>query len=643
MRQLLTLLFLLEFMGFSQQKNFVWFKAVEQTKIPEELKHHDAIYVYDHLAYDYMPDYTTKVTILNKMKILSKKSVDRYSQIHIPANLYPYIESMSARIIKPDGRVNELNQGDIVREGVSSNRDDSYFNYAKFVMSGLEVGDELEVFVRISYPGIFLGNDLILKGPLYSLKSKISITNYLDMDLGVLSSATFDGFKVETNANGGRVFVWEESNLLPLSKENYSIPSYETSFLSFAARFNSIFKSDLRKDYTWFDFASELNKKYGSKKIGSRLSSKLREKYEWYANTTSNEVLMYESLNLANGIPYKNIGEDDYYSISDYLNKNEINFSGRIELLVALFDKLTIPFQFGFTRDKYEGRISEKLVNVHQLDRLFLIVNLGKSTYFLFPSEGKMQLFLNEIPPMYEGNNALVIDRRYSEDGQKISFVDIPISDQHVNFRKSKVLFNLDLNNEVIIANRSDIVSGVFSYKSRLNETFLSQKENLKNLGYESSEIDTFYFDREIIEKIYPVKTKVNSQFKIKSGVVKVTDSNYAINLSNMLTLKYFDKTKKERELDFYPLFLYKDHATIYLESDHKIELVNEKNLKTELYNECVDFKLSFLQMSDKMIKIDASVSLKKSRIQMDEYEFYAQFVEKIESLKKANLIFKLR
>lgn len=628
----------ISFQSFAQQREFVWYSSVAVTELDDSLKNEDAVQILNQLAFDYMMDFTTTITSIQKVQIVNKKGLEKYNTTYIHADLMPFLETFSARIIKPDGSSIELKSEDIIREGISDNRDNEYFNHAKFIMKGMEVGDEIESIFIARIPTIYVGSDVSVNSSLYCLSSKVSITNYLEMDLEISNNGSSMNFSQKTNKSGGREFVWEEKNLSPFKDEIYSIPTYESPYFTFAPRPSSIYQNTYANSFEWDDFGVQANKTYRYKKITKPVNKALAAKLDWWRTETNQKVRLLKFVNYVNHIPYAKLDKDEFYSLDEYVIDNKIDQNGRIELLLAFAELENYVNFLGFTRDKYDGVISPSLPNYFQVEEVFMLVKMDGEDIFIFPSSRNFNVYMNEISPLFEGNNAVII----SPESGDFSFIEMPISSSEFNKRNTRSLVKLNFENQEIEVNRKDNISGAFSYYQRTLDEFETINVQLEELNFDTLNVIESELNLESTEHFYPGKSTLESTIKLKNCISPIEgDSIYALKLSNMLTNFLYSVTEEERTTNFYPLFIYKDVLSVFIQSDSKIKMMNAENLKRGIQNEFGLFSLNFLQVNENVIKIDCTIQVAKTKLDKVDYSQFREIHQLFESTKNASLIIK--
>ena len=624
--------------AIAQKRDFKWYAAVPQTEVPEVYKGYDAVYIFRQISFDYMADYSTSIEFIEKVKIQSQEGLKKYNKTYISHNFYRHLTTFSARIIKPDGTVRELQKEDIVVEGVSDDRDDAHYNYAKYALKGLEVGDEVETIYIANISRVYPGADVALSSNLPSLRSVVTLTKYLDIDLNVTDNGYDLKFEQYQNESMGDVIKWEEQNVPPIKHESYDILFSEIPHMSFSPSPRSKAPGD--RDYAWTDLASLINDNFKSRAFSYAEKKFLKENTDWWGQSQGFKERLLLFINFLNDIPYDELDDDTHYNLLDYLEKNKINNMGRMEMLMSFLDEEDMPYSIGFTRDKFEGRISRSLPSSHQLERYFLVARFHEEELYIFPSIYDLKIYLNEIPAIYEGNNAILIDRVGSQEMQTILFVDLPTSKSDYNFRTSRTLFKLDFDKMDIAVERKDKVSGALSYLNRWDQAYLETMEVFEELGYDTNRVVTPKIETVSQQKFFPAEAAVECSFLLHNSLRSVdNDSLYSIELADVLTLYTFSLSEHERTSYFYPIFLYKDIQSVFIQSPKAIQLLNTDELQKSVQNEFGFFHFKLSQVNPNIIKIDASIQVAQTRLEPDKVHFYGEMLKTIEELRKSRLI----
>lgn len=372
MKRIITLLFLLPLIsGFGQKfpfhKNYEW----DKSPVAIDLQLSTPLYYYTKyllgVEYDY-DDYRGQFykyeTEHYRVRLSTDAAIEEFNKVYISMEDVLSLKDLKARVIKKD-KVVDLEPE--VEEFYSKEEEEQYYY---FPVSGLELGDELEIVYTLKKEPEFNGDQFYFQGeiPIY------------DFDFYFITPSDF-------------YFDFLSHNGLPepelvdtiLQRHQWtialdSIPAFKSEYF---AEYNNVtmkldaslkgFDSANDNSYSPYDdFCKSLNEVYNreykgkdskalkalSEKIGVSPSNSVEQNVRLIENYVKMEIAMSSALPI--DLPIHEIIETERSSTI-----------GGIILFMALLQENGIEYEYGFISDRYDTHFSDKIESLYFLQSYF--------------------------------------------------------------------------------------------------------------------------------------------------------------------------------------------------------------------------------------------------------------------------------
>ncbi len=578
---------------------YVW-PEFSNPSIPDSLKSEDAIYLENRTTIDFMPDYGTSVVYFKRIKLLSKKGVEKF----INHDLFQFnsgsITLKKARIIKADGSIKELGD-DNVKETFMDNKnkyESNYFKRIQFIFPNLEVGDVIDVVYQIDHKSYSLSNCVYLEDDLYSLNSRLSLRNFSSLELTVYPSKNLNNYVVQ-NKSSSPTFYWNIQGVGKNSPNEFSAHPANASKVSYTLwkpnetfSYNLIYSGDydrfhmntgFKKVGPVFEQEGLLNDQLGPLENLNAIIHFLETNFTW--NEDEN---MPESIKASTCYDRRIIDTKIYFRlIQQYLEENNLKY------------------HVGFTRNLNEGVFEHGFVALYQLDYRYLIIeNTDGSEHFLFePTSMSRFYYLDEIPAGCEGNQSIL----FTGDRDKVatSAVLLPQSDLNNNKHTATIIIKTGhLSDTSVTLNRRDAFSGQYSIFFRNPAT----SRYFKNLQIN----DTILKPSEV-KYIYPYPVSFKQEDTLSTYFSNFDENLYAFNAEKLIpNFIFFEGETNEPTADYSIIpFSKQQKYSIYIESPNPIKVAD--NVTTLVKSNSVGVvKTEIIQTDPNKIKINYEIKLEK-------------------------------
>ncbi|MNU49469.1 hypothetical protein D3C71_384100 [compost metagenome] len=578
---------------------YIW-PEFSNPSIPDSLKSEDAIYFENRTTIDFMPDYGTSVIYFKRIKLLSKKGVEKF----INQDLFQFnsgsITLKKARIIKADNSVKELGD-DNIKETFMDNKnkyESNYFKRIQFIFPNLEIGDVIDVVYQIDYKSASLSNCVYLEDDLYSLNSRLSLRNFSNLELTVYPSKNLSNYVVQ-NKSSSPTFYWNIQGVGKNSTNEFSAYPAHASKVSYTLwragetfSYNLIYSGDydryhmntgFKKISPVFEQEGILNDQLGPLENLNAIIHFLETNFTW--NKDEN---MPESIKIATCYDRRIIDTKIYFRmIQQYLDENDLKY------------------HVGFTRDLNEGVFEHGFVALYQLDYRYLIIeNRDGSEHFLFePTSMSRFYYLDEIPAVCEGNQSIL----FTGDRDKVatSAALLPQSDFNNNKHTATIILKTEhLSDTSIILNRRDAFSGQYSILFRNPAT---------SHYFKTLKINDTILEPSEVKYIYPYPVSFKQEDTLSTYFSNFDENLYAFNAEKLIpNFIFFAGETNEPTADYSIIpFSKQQKYAIYIESPNPIKVAD--NVTTVVKSNSVGtVKTEIIQTDPNKIKITYEIKLEK-------------------------------
>jgi hypothetical protein len=466
---LLLLIFLSSLTSVNAQK-FPFYKNFEWDKNPTIIDRHieDELYYYNQydIASEYIFDEIKgsffKYEFFHYRVFLNKPaSVDEFNKVYISLEDVHNILNLKARLIKTNGDI--VNIEPEVEDFFNQEEQEEY---QYFPISGIEVGDELEVMYTLKKNPQFNGDQEEMQGdiPIFNSNFYLICPKWMKFKFEALNGYPTPE-RLDTIIH--MVEYYAHADTVPdYDQEYYSEYNNTIQKIEFA-----LYKIKSDKKYTAYSpyesVTNAINKtfnidyKNGTKKKllkelktrGINLSGKTEEMIK--------QVELFIKLNIKSSYKYEDQG------VLETIKVKRTNVPGVIKLFKAIFEALEIKYQYGYISDRYDTHFSDQIESDYFLQNYF----------FYFPKVKKYMSPLSFVSRLGHlsadliPNNALYIteDKTYKTseyDVKPVPYVDYT---NNTDFKNIDIRLDKNLKDVTVTIER-------------------------QTTGYKSAELQAYYF-----------------------------------------------------------------------------------------------------------------------------------------------------
>lgn len=380
MRHLIAFLFLvLAAQSFGQK--FPFYKHYDWDKNPQpiDLNLSDPLYYYtkylltvEYAWDDYYGQYYKYKTEHYRVRLSTDAAIEEFNKVYISMEDVVSRKELKARVIKKD-KVVDLKPK--IEEFFSESEKEQYFY---FPISGLELGDELEIIYTLKMESEFNGDQFFFQGeiPIYDFDFKFIAPNdsyfqflahnglsepelldtVLQRNMWIIHMDSIPAFRSEYFCEYNNVTMKLDASLRGFnSPKDKSFSPYDDFKLSLNFVYNKVYDGKDKKSLRAI-----------SDEIGVRAVHSQEKNIRIIENYVKMEIALNSALPI--DIPVNEIIETERSSTI-----------GAIILFMALFQENGIEYEYGFVSDRYDTHFSDEIESLYFL----------QSYFFYFPEINK--------------------------------------------------------------------------------------------------------------------------------------------------------------------------------------------------------------------------------------------------------------
>ena len=450
MRQLFLAIALL-FSVLSQAQLYPFYDNYKWEKTPELIDRgtKDALYYYNKfmlsVEYEYDPTYGKFYkykTHHYRVKLNSDIAIEEFNKVYISMEDVVNLKSLKARVIKPSGVVDLKPK---VEEFYSDEESEQYYY---FPISGLELGDELEILYVLKMESKVDGDQFYFQGeqPIYDfdfyfispndayfsflshngLPKPELVDTILQRHQWVSHLDTIPGFKAEYFSEYNNVTMKLDVSLRGFDKpSDKSYSPYDNFALSLNAVFNVACKGkDLKS-------IQALSLRLG---IGPKNSTE--------ENIRKIETYVKNDIVINSNIPMT-------ATISEMIATGRAGSIGALIIYMALFKENDIKFEYGRTSDRYDTHFSEEIESMHFMQSyIFYFPDIDN---YMAPLDFNTRL--GYISNNYVPNNAYMVSMKQyplPETKGKVKAIPSTTARQNIDSTILRIRFDDSFQNPLI-------------------------------------------------------------------------------------------------------------------------------------------------------------------------------------------------
>jgi hypothetical protein len=366
-RVLLVVIVFFSVTGFAQlfpfYDNYKW----EKNPVITAREGDDALYYYNkymlsiEYEYDsYHDQYYKYKTEHYRVKLNTDIAIEEFNKVYISMEDVVNLKSLKARVIKPSGVVDLKPK---VEEFYSDEESEQYYY---FPVSGIEIGDEIEILYTLKMEPQSDGDQFYFQGevPIYDFDFYFITPN--DTWFSFLGHNGFPRPELIDTILQRHQWV-SHLDTIPAFKEEY-FSEYNNVTMKLDATLKGFNKASDNSYSPYDDFNTSLNYVYNTsykgkdaksiKALSMRLGLHPKNKVEDNIRKIENFIKMELALN--NNIPFTT-------PMYETIATQRAGSIGAILLFMALLNENDIEFEYGFISDRYETHFSDEIESMHFL------------------------------------------------------------------------------------------------------------------------------------------------------------------------------------------------------------------------------------------------------------------------------------
>ncbi|MDH4471246.1 MAG: DUF3857 domain-containing protein [Fluviicola sp.] len=475
---------------FSQgfYEDYDWEKSPKKYTFTEEELLEDEVIVYEKRSVELNPKTEDMVqfNLVHTITLLNTDAaIENNNKMYVPSGSEASIITLKARVIKPDGKIIELDKDDIQE----SKDEDGYVEYRYFAFDGIEKGSYIEYLHYIQRSPVFSGNVMTLESG--TLKKEVDLDIICPKHLEYLIHPVNGMPRFTRDSTSGfirRMFV-HVTDVAGVKDESWS--PYEASLKKAYYKVDKNTESGISQFYTYekitkiihgnmYEQPSKKTQKAMAKFIASTgvaEDAPLEDRIRALENKLKAEIRILDG------------GFEGSFDIDMILSKKLTDEEGMTKLMLQLLREMKIKHEFVLTSDKTENPflwdyeaynfLEENLIYINDLDLFMspdLVSRLGFPPFYLTNNKG---LFIKEI----------ALNELITAVG-KIKDIHGTKSEESMDVITIGVQFNDDISDCTINLERE-----VTGYKAQFPQAIL----NLLNPEAKKKECSEFllYFDKD--------------------------------------------------------------------------------------------------------------------------------------------------
>jgi hypothetical protein len=581
---------------------YAWDQAAPHTVLPDSLKKQDAVMLwYDRFILN-DADFTYKDQRHYKVKILTPKGLREHSVVYVAKNDNMEFAGLDARTIKPDGKIVDLKSNEIRRLDFKEGDEEDNTTQFRFSIPGVQVGDEIEVFIDYENRGLPRGQDLTLETRLLTLQSSLTLkfSKELRLDMVAYNDMPNAEHKEESFHN---VYKWILYNQESTLKQNRACPKSQIPYVSYLLRpqnYSGIMYENLHRMYHYnYEDNNSVSRDFRLKILQLSKAMETTNDYERfqliYNYITSNIKLVKE-------LPK----EEQDLKLDYYLDKKYIDNHRLHVLLRHIFDEFKMKYYICVGRSRYEGYLDFNFIPPQAVSHFFFSFEGDTgSTHLVYPGYEKHYM-IDELPANLRGTQSLCIGKPGMDGGfTDVKEVQIPLLPQDNNFRTKNSRIMVTLDTDSIRFKSKETYSGDFATAFK----HIDQKEMEKDAEHRKRRMEELEMAEQ--QKNYPFSKVIKYQTITENFFQKMGPTSYYVYMGDLFQFEYSPVNDGKRTLDYYPYFKYKDATKTVLVFDREIASDNIDKLIKTIENEYAGVKLTATRMDAKTISIDAMYEMK--------------------------------
>lgn len=588
-----SLFIFISFICHSQE--IIW-PSYSEVEIPDSLLNENAIFISNVRTIGFNNVYQTNINVFKRILILSDNGAEELSHFTFYLSSDSKLERLGGRIIKENGKIITLNDGQLTKTFKLFKDEYSGRNKRLFQINypSLEIGDVIDLMYDVKVDNYILSDNMYLEDNYASLSSRITLRNLSNFEINayVINSDAQPNSKI---VDGTAVLNWERQGVQKMNSTYFHAPDIKQQCLIYnlwdigeTLDYNAVYELDSKR-YANDDLMRQEFEKYCIEKSIYLSSDPILVKIQKLITYLDKNMIMKENLPSLPAV-----------KVLNNLKQNEFNEQSFFILMQKILKANKTKFWVGYSQNLLNGPFFNGIVSLAQLNTRFLIIEMPDSSqHYLFGPNNNRWYYLDEIPYYIEGNEAVTMTGNSSEI-EKIAPIMLPQSTSQDNTLFVKLLVKKEGN--TLNMRRDDHLSGHFSTILRSTD----QSYWLHDFVLEQDSIDHF-----TQQNSYPYNLDVSTSEVTNFSITKNENNSTSISLKNMIPQHiYSAEEAEENELEGNVILPFEKQVkySIYYQSDIPIKSL-EKNDVTVI-NSVGEISYKSTLINENMILINLNLSI---------------------------------
>ena len=215
-------------------EDYDWAKEPEKVEIPESWKEKNEVKVLDYHVREYNHDDAGEFVMFTidheRIRLNTSEAVDDNNKLYLPVASESSIIKLKARVVKANGKINELDEDDIQE----AEDEETGYKYKYYALEGIEIGDEIEYLYFLKKSPSYYGTRILVQGTDPKLNYHYEIVTPQHLLFNYKGYNGFPGFELDSSS--------EDYNILKVEIDTLEDLKSETGALYDANRMQVIFK-----------------------------------------------------------------------------------------------------------------------------------------------------------------------------------------------------------------------------------------------------------------------------------------------------------------------------------------------------------------------------------------------------------------
>lgn len=540
---------------FAQKLNFKWEENPSLHKITDvSMLKESAIIITEKTQLVFNFDTKDNLTLTRKIhrivKVLDDKGIESFNKIKIAFLPEFPIESVKARSILPNGKVIELKP-----EAFKEVKEENGQMTKLFAFEGIEKESEVEYIVEMKQIPRLYGS-YQLQDEIPNLLSEFEIITPKHLLFDMKGYNNIEVIK-DTTATGENLVYSVGKNMKGIEEEKMANFLDHFGRVDYTVAYNKAQKGNEIRIYTWDEAAKKVIKNYTDfpEKVLKQVSkliednkeykklSSSKEKQDWIENYVKSSYIQQEYI------------DDEKSESLEFIIKNKVaTEQGIRSLMTALYESQKIPYEIGFTTNRFEKTFDYSFQSWDNLNNFILYFPDTKR--FMAPNETSYRMPF--IPAAWTGQNGIFAKviglgdvKTASADKRKIP---APPAEVSTHDHDVEVHFNADMDTSFVMFknifkgyNAIEIMPAFVYLDGEKREEFTKQ---ILRIGEKEEKYLDYKFENNSFTSITEGKPLIISANIHAANLLEHVGNKYLFKIGELIGPQSEMYQEKERQFD---------------------------------------------------------------------------------------------